>query len=73
MEKRPLKICNVPGYIYRNTGKEITRQTVYRWINVGKQLRTAPGTFIKLETYRVCGQLFTKRLWVDHFLRRISQ
>ncbi len=73
MNNNLIKIADIPNYVYKLTGKRPTRQTVYRWIRVGKQ-DWRVGThesFIKLETKTVLWQLYSTEKLIDTFLERL--
>lgn len=69
--KDPIKIVNIPDHIYKLTGKRVTKQTVYRWINKGKQLPKPYNIAIRLRTEKVLGQLFTTKEYINIFLSKV--
>ncbi len=70
--KNKIKIVDISDYIYQITGKRVTRQTVYRWINKGKPLPKPYNLTIKLKTEKMLGQLYTTKEHITVFLSRIS-
>ena len=70
--KDQIKIVDIPDYIYQITGKRVTKQTIYRWINRGKSLPKPYNLTIKLRTEKVLGQLYTTKEYITTFLSRIS-
>lgn len=65
-----LKIADVPGYLLSKTGVTRGKWTIHHWIRVGK--RSYSNRPIKLKTERICAQIFTRRSWVDTFLRELE-
>jgi len=65
-----LKITDVPAYLLSKTGVCKKKWTIHHWIRVGR--RTYSNRPIKLKSERICGQVFTRRSWVDAFLRELE-
>ena len=74
MPNNLIKIVDIPSYVYKLVDKRPTKQTVYRWIRIGKQDWRVEGReyLIKLETKNVLGQLYSTKEFIDVFLERIS-
>ena len=70
--KDRIKIVDIPDYIYKITGKRVTRQTIYTWIRTGKPLPKPYNLTIKLGTEKVLGQLYTTKEYITTFLASIS-
>ncbi len=70
--KNLIKIVDIPEHIYQVTGKRVTRQTIYRWINKGKPLPKPYNLIIKLKTEKLLGQFYTTKEHITVFLSRIS-
>ena len=69
--KDKIKIADIPEHIYQITGKRVTKQTIYRWIDKGKQPPKPYNIAIKLRTERVLGQLYTTKEYINIFLSKI--
>lgn len=65
-----IKIADIPDYVYKLVGKRPTRQTVYRWIRVGKH-DSQLNLQVKLGTKSVLGQLYSTKELIETFLERI--
>ena len=65
-----LKMCDVPAYLYSKTGVTREKWTIYRWHRVGK--KSYSNRMIKLKSEKICGQVFTRKAWVDSFLRELE-
>lgn len=65
-----LQIHDVPAYILSKTGVTRHKWTIYYWRTHGK--RSYSNRLIKLKSEKICGQLFTRRCWVDAFLRELE-
>ena len=65
-----LKIVDVPAYLYSKTGVNRGKWTIHYWINHGK--RSYSNRPIKLKAEKICGQVFTRKAWVDSFLKELE-
>lgn len=61
-----LKINEVPSYVDRKHGEEITRQTAYNWIRNGVR-------GVRLQAIRKAGKLYTTERWVDDFMDNLGR
>ena len=66
MPNNLIKIAHIPNYVYKLMGKRPTRQTVYRWIHIGKL--NWQKCLVKLGTKTVLGQLYSTKELIDTFL-----
>jgi len=57
-----IKVSDVVQHLMERHHLDVSRQTVYNWIKDGKQ-----GTC--LQTVRKAGTLYTRKEWVDAFVR----
>jgi len=66
-----LKIKDVPNYLRSRTGISREVWIIYHWIRVGKRSYSNRPT--KLRTERICGQVFTRKSWVDKFVKELEE
>lgn len=66
-----LKIADVPNYLLAKTGVERRVWVIYHWTRVGK--RSYSRGVIKLRTESVCRQKYTRKSWVDQFVKELEE
>jgi len=66
-----LKISDVPNYLLFKTHISRGIWIIYHWIRVGK--RSYSNRPIKLRTERIYGQMFTRKSWVDKFVKELEE
>lgn len=67
-----IRLCDVPPIAAKLMGEcEVTRQTVYSWVNNGK--RGARGEQVYLETTTgSCGVQVTTSKWIQEFVKGLN-
>ena len=66
-----LKITDVPSYLLATTGVERKKWVVYNWTRTGK--RSYSRGVIKLRTESICRQKYTRKSWVDQFIKELEE
>lgn len=66
-----LKMNDVPGYVQSKTGVTRGSWCIRYWANHG--IRSYSNRLTKLRTEKICNQLFTRRSWVDTFLKELEE
>lgn len=56
-----MRLSEVPDYVFKRTGRRVSRQTIYNWASKGRE-------GVKLRTTLKIGQMFTLEGWVDAFI-----
>ena len=65
-----IKMRDIPALVLEMTGVTRTQAAIYMWVRKG--LKTYDGTKMKLKMTKRLGHLYTTRVWMEEFLRRID-
>ncbi len=56
-----ITISQAQAYVEKREGREVSRATLYNWINAGRKGQ-------RLRVIKKVGQFMTRKSWVDNFL-----
>lgn len=65
-----LKITDVPAYLFSITGVMRGKWTIHYWTIHGK--RSYSNKVVKLRFERILRQKFTRKVWIDAFLKELE-
>jgi len=65
-----LIFSDVPAYILSTTGVVRHKWTIYQWRKNG--LLSYSNRQVKLKAEKICRQWFTRKSWVDEFIRELE-
>ena len=69
--KDRLIIADVPAYLQTITGVRREKWTIHRWTVVGKLSYT--NRVVKLRFEKILRQKYTRKRWVQEFIRELEQ